>query len=67
MRARVLQEHPTQAFIDLYTMRKEKGKIDGLKVALVGDLRYGERFIRWLTRWRSTTSNCTLSRPKACA
>jgi aspartate carbamoyltransferase catalytic subunit len=35
------QEHPTQAFIDLYTMRKEKGKIDGLKVALVGDLRYG--------------------------
>jgi aspartate carbamoyltransferase catalytic subunit len=35
------QEHPTQAFTDLYTMRKEKGRIDGLKVALVGDLRYG--------------------------
>jgi aspartate carbamoyltransferase catalytic subunit len=35
------EEHPTQAFIDLYTMRKEKGKIDGLKIALVGDLRYG--------------------------
>jgi aspartate carbamoyltransferase catalytic subunit len=35
------EEHPTQAFIDLYTMRKEKGMIDGLKVALVGDLRYG--------------------------
>ena len=35
------QEHPTQALIDLYTMRKEKGKIEGLKVALVGDLRYG--------------------------
>jgi aspartate carbamoyltransferase catalytic subunit len=35
------QEHPTQALIDLYTMRKEKGRIDGLKVALVGDLRYG--------------------------
>ncbi len=35
------QEHPTQAVIDLYTIRKEKGKIDGLKVALVGDLRYG--------------------------
>jgi aspartate carbamoyltransferase catalytic subunit len=35
------QEHPTQAFTDLYTMHKEKGKIDGLKVALVGDLRYG--------------------------
>jgi aspartate carbamoyltransferase catalytic subunit len=35
------EEHPTQAIIDLYTMRKEKGKIDGLKVALAGDLRYG--------------------------
>ena len=35
------EEHPTQAFIDLYTMQKEKGKIDGLKIALVGDLRYG--------------------------
>jgi aspartate carbamoyltransferase catalytic subunit len=35
------EEHPTQALIDLYTIRKEKGKIDGLKVALLGDLRYG--------------------------
>jgi aspartate carbamoyltransferase catalytic subunit len=35
------QEHPTQAFIDLYTIMKEKGKIDALKIALIGDLRYG--------------------------
>ena len=35
------EEHPTQALIDLYTIRRDKGKIDGLKVALVGDLRYG--------------------------
>jgi aspartate carbamoyltransferase catalytic subunit len=35
------EEHPTQALLDLYTIQKEKGKIDGLKVALVGDLRYG--------------------------
>ena len=35
------EEHPTQAFMDLYTMQKETGKIDGLKIALVGDLRYG--------------------------
>ena len=27
--------------MDLYTLQKEKGKIDGLKIALVGDLRYG--------------------------
>jgi len=35
------EEHPTQALLDLYTMLKEKQKIDGLKIALVGDLRYG--------------------------
>jgi aspartate carbamoyltransferase catalytic subunit len=35
------EEHPTQALLDLYTIRKEKGTIDGLKIALVGDLRYG--------------------------
>jgi aspartate carbamoyltransferase catalytic subunit len=35
------EEHPTQALLDLYTMQKERGKIDGLKIAMVGDLRYG--------------------------
>jgi aspartate carbamoyltransferase catalytic subunit len=35
------EEHPTQALLDLYTVMKEKGKIDGLKIALLGDLRYG--------------------------
>jgi aspartate carbamoyltransferase catalytic subunit len=34
-------EHPTQALLDVYTIRKEMGKIDGLKVALVGDLKNG--------------------------
>ncbi|MEM2386248.1 MAG: aspartate carbamoyltransferase, partial [Candidatus Bathyarchaeia archaeon] len=35
------EEHPTQALLDLYTILKEKGTIDGLKIALMGDLRYG--------------------------
>ena len=35
------EEHPTQALLDLYTTMKEKSKIDGLRIALVGDLRYG--------------------------
>ncbi|MEM3704193.1 MAG: aspartate carbamoyltransferase [Candidatus Bathyarchaeia archaeon] len=35
------EEHPTQALLDLYTIIKEKDKIDGLKIAFVGDLRYG--------------------------
>jgi len=34
-------EHPTQAMLDLYTMERELGTIDGLSVALVGDLKYG--------------------------
>jgi carbamoyl-phosphate synthase/aspartate carbamoyltransferase/dihydroorotase/carbamoyl-phosphate synthase/aspartate carbamoyltransferase len=34
-------EHPTQALLDLFTIRDELGTIDGLKIALVGDLRYG--------------------------
>jgi aspartate carbamoyltransferase catalytic subunit len=35
------EEHPTQALLDMYTMVKEKGKIEKLKIAFVGDLRYG--------------------------
>jgi aspartate carbamoyltransferase catalytic subunit len=35
------EEHPTQALLDLYTILKEKGKIDGLNITLMGDLRYG--------------------------
>ncbi len=35
------EEHPTQALLDLYTILKEKGKIDGLSLAIVGDLKYG--------------------------
>ena len=34
-------EHPTQALIDIYTMRKELGRIEGIRVALVGDLKHG--------------------------
>lgn len=42
-------EHPTQALLDLFTIREELGRIDGLKVAMVGDLRYG-RTVHSLTR-----------------
>jgi aspartate carbamoyltransferase len=34
-------EHPTQALLDLYTIGKEKGKLEGLTVALAGDLKNG--------------------------
>jgi len=34
-------EHPTQTMLDLFTIYKEKGELDGLKVVAVGDLKYG--------------------------
>lgn len=34
-------QHPTQALLDLYTIRKEIGSIDGLRIAMVGDLAQG--------------------------
>lgn len=40
-------QHPTQALLDLYTIKKELGKIDGISIALVGDLKHG-RTIRSL-------------------
>ncbi len=42
-------EHPTQALLDLFTIQEELGAIDGLKIAMVGDLRYG-RTVHSLTK-----------------
>ena len=42
-------EHPTQALLDLFTIREELGSLDGLRIAMVGDLRYG-RTVHSLTK-----------------
>ncbi len=34
-------EHPTQTLCDLYTLKKERQTLEGLKIALWGDLKYG--------------------------
>jgi carbamoyl-phosphate synthase/aspartate carbamoyltransferase len=34
-------EHPTQAFLDLFTIREELGTVNGLTITFVGDLKYG--------------------------
>jgi aspartate carbamoyltransferase catalytic subunit len=34
-------QHPTQALLDLYTVRDELGRVDGVRVAMVGDLAHG--------------------------
>jgi len=47
-------EHPTQALLDLYTLVREKGTLDGLHVALVGDLKNGRTvhsLSQALARW----------------
>ncbi|MBA2597799.1 MAG: aspartate carbamoyltransferase [Chloroflexia bacterium] len=52
-------EHPSQALLDLYTIRHELGRIDGLRVALVGDLRFG-RTARSLARLLRLTERTEL-------
>jgi aspartate carbamoyltransferase len=42
-------EHPTQSLLDLFTVVEELDRVDGLKVAMVGDLRYG-RTVHSLTK-----------------
>jgi len=34
-------EHPTQALLDLFTVQEELGRIDGLTITMMGDLKYG--------------------------
>ncbi len=35
------EEHPTQALLDLYSIKKMMGRIDGISISLCGDLKYG--------------------------
>ena len=58
-------EHPTQALLDLYTIVREKGSLDGLHVALVGDLKHGRTvhsLSQALARW---DVNLTFVAPEA--
>jgi aspartate carbamoyltransferase catalytic subunit len=34
-------QHPTQTFLDLFTIREQMGTLNGLKIGLMGDLKYG--------------------------
>jgi aspartate carbamoyltransferase catalytic subunit len=52
-------EHPTQALLDLYTIGHELRRIDDLKVALVGDLRFG-RTARSLARMLKLTTGAEI-------
>ncbi|MCL2451970.1 aspartate carbamoyltransferase [Candidatus Saccharibacteria bacterium] len=52
-------QHPTQSLLDLYTIHREIGRLDNLKVAMVGDLKYG-RTIRSLAPMLSKYKNNTI-------
>ena len=34
-------QHPTQTLLDMYSIRKTQGRLDGLNICMVGDLKYG--------------------------
>lgn len=53
-------QHPTQALLDLYTIEREFGRIDGAHVAIVGDLRY-YRSARSLSYLLSKFENVTIT------
>ncbi|MDM7274532.1 MAG: aspartate carbamoyltransferase [Thermoprotei archaeon] len=49
------QHHPTQAMLDIYTIIKLKGGVDGLTIGVLGDLKYGRAassFILALTHYK---------------
>ena len=43
---------PTQALLDVYTIHKHKGAIDGLTVGIMGTFSLAGRSIHWLSFWR---------------
>ncbi len=54
-------EHPTQALLDTFTIRERKGRIDGLKVTILGDILYSRvarSNIRALTKLGATVRLC---------
>ena len=34
-------QHPTQTLLDLFTIKKSQGRLEGISIAMVGDLKYG--------------------------
>lgn len=52
-------EHPTQALLDIYTIRQEMGTVNGTTIALVGDLKHG-RTVHSLAKLLCLYKNITL-------
>lgn len=52
-------EHPTQALLDIYTIKKELGRVDDLHIAMIGDLTYG-RTVHSLSYLLANFNNITM-------
>ena len=51
-------QHPTQTLLDLYSIKKTQGRLDNLKIAFIGDLKYG-RTVHSLVRALMVFENMT--------
>jgi aspartate carbamoyltransferase catalytic subunit len=50
-------QHPSQTLLDLYSIKKTQGKLDGLNIFMVGDLKYGRTvhsLMMAMSRWNTT-------------
>ena len=56
-------QHPTQTLLDLYTIWDARGSVDGTRIALVGDLKYGRTVHSLLTALASFDVELTLVSP----
>ncbi|MCP4706132.1 MAG: aspartate carbamoyltransferase catalytic subunit, partial [candidate division Zixibacteria bacterium] len=52
-------EHPTQALLDMFTIRQKYGKLDGLRVVLIGDVKHS-RVVR-SNIWGLKTMGCSVA------
>jgi len=59
------EEHPTQAIQDLFTIKKEKKRIDGLNIGIIGDLKYGRTVYSLLQALGNYDVNVTLISPES--
>jgi len=57
-------QHPTQTLIDLFSIRRMKGKIDGLNVTLLGDLKHARTMRSLVYGLAMFNANITLISPK---
>jgi aspartate carbamoyltransferase catalytic subunit len=58
-----IHEHPTQALLDLFTMKKKKGRIKGLRVVIIGDIAHSRVARSNIIGLRKMGADVTISGP----